>query len=72
MKTIEERANKCAYDLRVIGHDCENVVKDAYRKGIKEQNTLIHQRLTEMQGEYITLELINELVKRICDEIPTE
>lgn len=61
MARYEKRANKCAYDLRVTGHDCENVVKDAYRKGIKEQNTIIRQRILAMQGEYITLELINDI-----------
>lgn len=37
METIEERSNKCAYDLRAIGHDFESVVRDAYVRGATEQ-----------------------------------
>lgn len=66
-KTIEERKNKCAYDLRVIGHDCENTVKEAYSKGVTQQNKIIRDRLIAMQGEYITIELINELFENEND-----
>lgn len=64
MKTIFERACEKA-------RECGNRFKISYRNGMmagyivgaKEQHEIIRNRLTEMQGEYITLELINELFK---------
>lgn len=50
MESIEYRANKCAYDLRVIGHDCENIVKGAYSRGATEQLKIdIKQRINGIE-----------------------
>lgn len=70
MNKIEERAgnfadNFTAYDSPVLANLLHYVVKDGYVKGATEQNEIIRDRLMAMQGEYITLELINELVKEI-------
>ena len=69
MIALEDRAEQCAYNLRVTGHDCVHIVKEAYRRGVLSENAILvkrmKDRLTEMQGEYITLELINELVEEI-------
>ena len=67
MLALEDRASACAYHLRVTGHDEENIVKEAYRRGALSQNAIdikrFRDRLTEMQGEYISLELINDLIE---------
>ena len=69
MLAIEDRAEQCAYNLRVTGHDCVHAVKEAYRRGVLSENAILikrmKDRLVEMQGEYITLELINDLIEEI-------
>lgn len=60
MKTLAERAKNATKGMATtdIGRQ---ILRNIYIDGATDQNEIIRNRLTEMQGEYITLELINEL-----------
>ena len=57
MKTIEERKNKCAYNLRVIGHDEERVVKEAYARGAIEQQRIDIEHHAKLFIEFLVINL---------------
>lgn len=75
MKTIEERADEFIGSLASSFLGFPDILeggKNGYIQGATEQRDIdikeFSDRLTEMQGEYITLELINGLINEMKDE----
>lgn len=60
METLAERAKNATKGIATTDIRWQ-ILRNIYIDGAISQNKIIRNRLTEMQGEYITLELINEL-----------